>query len=595
MFCVETHLLSVENVGDSDDDIRSKRKARTTRTTRTANNMSTAAVAAASKLLINCGTDPLLYKGIDSVACLALQTFLAKGLTLKRLASFASKVPTIFPWDVQYGNSRFNVNHRFNVLPLMIVVATTEKHVIKALRFSNKYKIEISLRGGRHCAENFSLSSGMIIDQGQRQCVQVDAKNRTMIVQPGVLIGPTIAELWNKYRLFVPSGLCSSVALNGLVLGGGMGFSQRQYGLTCDSLLEVSVVLANGGGGGSCGGGGGAGGGSGGSSSGGSGSGGHGSRSRSRQVVASNKENTDLFWALRGAGNGNFGIVTSLKFQLYPVENVTVIELTFAFCQLKKVWRTFQRLAYKLPREITLELNVATQTSNDPGAAAVAAATMTTATVAAAATATTTTAARPLPKLSIIGQSFATAKDTRKILSPLLTLCQEHKIESMTYPDAARSFGAGLSRLPFYKNKNAFINTTRWPSTAIETIGRAFSSSDAPPDSVLELDAMGGAIKDVAPTGTAFVARDQKYWMLLQTNWSQETSAARHVGWITDLYQRLSPHFSGLVYANQPDVAIKDYLTAYYGQNVPRLIQVKTAVDPTNVFKFQQSIPTAVE
>ena len=163
----------------------------------------------------------------------------------------------------------------------------------------------------------------------------------------------------------------------------------------------------------------------------------------------------------------------------------------------------------------------------------------------------------------------------------------------MSYPDAARFFGATLSRLPFYKNKNAFINTTRWPSKAIEIVKKFFSLPDAPPDSVLEFDAMGGAIADVPPTKTAFVARDQKYWMLLQTNWSEETSAEAKIKWITELYRELEPYFSGLVYANQPDIAIKDYLAAYWGENLPRLMEIKTAVDPTNVFKFQQSIPSA--
>ena len=283
----------------------------------------------ARKFLADCDGDPLLYKGTKSVACLAYNTFLAKGLTLEKLYAFADKVPTIFPWDVEYGDSRFNVNRRFNIFPLMIVVATTNEHVARALKFSIKYSIELSLRGGRHCAGSFSLTSGMVIDQGQRKLVEVDEKNKTVVVQPGVLIGPTIEELWSKYRLFVPSGLCSSVGLVNLENGGGIGFSQRKYGLTCDSLLEATITLADG-----------------------------------KQVVANKKEHEDLFWALRGAGNGNFGIVTSIKLQLYPVENVTVIDLVFPFGALKKVWRTFQKFAYSAPRELTLELNLATPSSS---------------------------------------------------------------------------------------------------------------------------------------------------------------------------------------------------------------------------------------
>ena len=481
------------------------------------------------KILSDCDGDPLLYKGTKSVSCLAYNNFLSKGLMLEKLYTFAGKVPTIFPWDVEYGDSRFNVNHRFNIFPLMIVLPITDKQISKALKFSRKYNIQISLRGGRHCAEWFSLTSGMVIDQGQRKLVIVDEKRKTMIVQPGVLIGPTIEELWNKYRLFVPSGLCSSVALNGLVLGGGVGFSQRKYGLTCDSLLEANIILADG-----------------------------------KQVVANNYKNKDLFWALRGAGNGNFGIVTSLKFQLYPVDNVTAIELVFPFSSLKKVWRVFQKFACNAPRELTLELNLATSSTTE----------------------------KREPKLSIIGQSYSSVKTTKKILSPLLALCPtEQKIESMTYPDAARFFGAQLSRLPFYKNKNAFINTLRWPSKAIEMVGKFFSSPDTPPNSVLEFDAMGGAIEDVSPTDTAFVARKQKYWMLLQTNWSEEKFAEKQITWITELYNLLSPYFSDLAYVNQPDSTIKNYLTTYYGENLPRLMDIKTVVDPNNVFNFEQSIP----
>lgn len=115
----------------------------------------------ARKILSDCKSDadPLMFKGTESVTCLAYQTFLSKGLTLEKLYAFARKVPTIFLWDPAYNTARFNANRRFNVFPLMIVRPETDEQITKSLKFARKYDIQISLHGGRHCAEWFSLTS----------------------------------------------------------------------------------------------------------------------------------------------------------------------------------------------------------------------------------------------------------------------------------------------------------------------------------------------------------------------------------------------------------------------------------------------------
>jgi hypothetical protein len=163
---------------------------------------------------------------------------------------------------------------------------------------------------------------------------------------------------------------------------------------------------------------------------------------------------------------------------------------------------------------------------------------------------------------------------------------------SVAYPDAARLFAGKPHILPFWKVKNDFVYRA-WPLEAVSILKKSMLS--APLDSRVSLSPLGGAFAQVSPTATAFPWRHARFWLLASTYWIPTDSDdidRVHLQWIETLFKELSPFLSNAVYVNQMDANLgHDYLQAYYGPNVNRLRDVKTQVDPTNVFKFPQSIP----
>src|SRR5688572_21094641 len=222
------------------------------------------------------------------------------------------------PADNTYDDQRKIWNGSIDRRPDLIARCTGVADVIAALRFAREQGLLVALRSGGHSYPGLSVcDAGMVIDLGQMNGIRVDPQARTARAQAGVLLGELDREA-QAFGLAVPAGIVTHTGLAGLTLGGGIGWLERKYGLTIDQLLSVDLVTADG-----------------------------------EFVKASETENPDLFWGVRGGG-GNFGIVTEFEFRLNPVgPTVLAGPIIWAMGDSPKVMRFYRDWIAEAPDELT--------------------------------------------------------------------------------------------------------------------------------------------------------------------------------------------------------------------------------------------------
>jgi FAD/FMN-containing dehydrogenase len=225
----------------------------------------------------------------------------------------------IWPSDPAYDEARQSFNARFSRFPAAVVVCDNTDDVRNAVRWARQEEIPLRARSGGHSYEGFSVvDGGLVIDVGGLNEVVVDASRGEAIVGAGVRLLDCYRRLWD-HGVTIPGGTCPGVGIAGLTLGGGIGFLSRQYGLTCDNLLAVELVDADG-----------------------------------HVLRASESEHADLFWALRGGGGGNFGIATAFTFRVHPISDVVVCTVTWPWDDAAEVLDAWQRWAPGVDERLTV-------------------------------------------------------------------------------------------------------------------------------------------------------------------------------------------------------------------------------------------------
>ena len=230
----------------------------------------------------------------------------------------------IWPQDPDYDEARQSFNARFSRFPAAIVVCDNTDDVRNAVRWARQEGMPLRARSGGHSYEAFSVvDDGLVIDVGGLTEVDVDVARGEAVVGAGVRLLDCYRRLWD-HGVTIPGGTCPGVGIAGLTLGGGIGFLSRQYGLTCDNLLAVELVDADG-----------------------------------RVLRASESEHADLFWALRGGGGGNFGIATAFTFRVHPIGDVVVCTVTWPWDDAAEVLDAWQRWAPGVDERLSVALAVA--------------------------------------------------------------------------------------------------------------------------------------------------------------------------------------------------------------------------------------------
>ncbi|WP_199615645.1 FAD-binding oxidoreductase [Paenibacillus alkalitolerans] len=229
-----------------------------------------------------------------------------------------------------YDEARRNFNGRFNKFPEVIVYCQIVQDVVNAILWARKQQLPFRVRAGGHSYEAYSLvDGGLIIDVSELLQLQINKERGTARIGAGFRLLPLYEALWNK-RVAIPGGTGRTVGVTGLTLGGGYGLLSRLLGMTCDSVLEVEMVTAQG-----------------------------------KIIRANDCQHRNLFWACRGGGDGSFGVVTSFTFRVHPIENVARYRMTWDFVDLEKVVRYWQTWAPHADARLTSLLLLPAQNQGD--------------------------------------------------------------------------------------------------------------------------------------------------------------------------------------------------------------------------------------
>ncbi|MGI6730768.1 MAG: FAD-binding oxidoreductase [Anaerovoracaceae bacterium] len=236
----------------------------------------------------------------------------------------------VLPSSPEYDKARQNYNGRFNKFPSIIVYCEVTEDVVNAIRWVRQNRFPFRVRSGRHSYEAYSLmNDGLIIDVSRLQKLQIDKVSNTVQIGAGLQLSLLYEALWSQ-GVTIPAGTCPTVAASGLTLGGGYGFLSRLLGMTCDNLLELEMVTAQG-----------------------------------EVIHVNNNQHSDLFWACQGGGDGSFGVVTSFTFRVHQIENVSRYRMTWSFDQLKNVVRHFQMWAPYIDARLTSSLVLPAENQGD--------------------------------------------------------------------------------------------------------------------------------------------------------------------------------------------------------------------------------------
>ncbi len=428
----------------------------------------------------------------------------------------------VWPTDPEYDRARQEFNRAIDEYPLVIVYCENNQDVVNAILWAKKNKIGLRIRSGGHNYEGFSIGTGkVVIDMTFMNAVSVDTSKDIVTVQAGTRLGK-LYKIISKYGYAFPGGTCPTVAISGLVLGGGVGLSTRYLGLTIDSLIEAEMVDANG-----------------------------------NILIANSCCHKDLFWALKGAGGGNFGVITSFTFKLKKkVDKITLIQL---------VWNNNRKARFQFLNTWQKWLENLDSRISAFG--------------------------RVYKEGALVNAYFyGKPEEAKKILEPFLDIqgITYHNIEYVSYIDAINIIGQMYPKSEKFKDTGRFVYehfTEEKLSTLIDILDNAPNSYN----SFIKVYSLGGMVKDIPKNGSAYFYRQAKYIIAISSDWENNDEALINKAWVAMGFKYLEKITVGS-YVNFPYSPLNDYALKYYGQHLNTLQIIKERYDPDNVFKFPQSI-----
>jgi FAD/FMN-containing dehydrogenase len=436
----------------------------------------------------------------------------------------------IGPQHPEYETARRIHNGMVDKRPAMIVRCRNAHDVAGAIAYARAEGLEVAVRaGGHNVAGRAMCDDGLVIDLSQMKRADVDPVGRVVRAEPGLRWGEFNAAT-QQHGLAVTGGTISTTGISGLTLGGGFGWLMGKFGTATDNLVEAEVVTADG-----------------------------------RILRASEDENEDLFWAIRGGG-GNFGVVTEFTYQLYAVG--PVVTGGFCFWPLEtglEVFQTFRDLSAQLTDDCSL-VSALASVPEPPYA----------------------------PMAGIIACHIGSEEDAERDLAPIRAL--EGKIVDAIvrkpYEDVNAQYDFGFPDGALNYWKSSFL--TGLPDEAIEVMVDAYGKAPSWMDVIL-LEDLHGAITRVPVGATAIPHRDEGFNLLMPGVWMDPMDTDANVAWVRETYERLAPFTREGRYVNylDDDEAERgpDPVRAAYGPNYDRLVEIKTKYDPENVFHLNFNIP----
>ncbi|WP_327289570.1 FAD-binding oxidoreductase [Streptomyces sp. NBC_01198] len=441
------------------------------------------------------------------------------------------------PQDAAYATDRRLYNTRFDTLrPAAIAYVSSADDIRRCLDFAHRTATTPAIRSGGHSYAGWSSGNGkLVIDVSRLDAIHLDGTTAT--VGAGAKLIDVYATLGAHGRT-IPAGSCPSVGVSGLTLGGGHGVMSRSMGLTCDNLIGATLITADG---------------------------------TTHEVSADHEP--DIFWALRGAGCGNFGVVTSLRFATHPVPEVVTGYLTWSWNRAADVISAWQSWGPDQPDHIWSALHLDCAPGGSPTVS--------------------------VPMLSTGSRADLSAAADR--LASAAGAAASVSFHPHSYLDATFSYAgcAGLSaaqchlapsgrlKRETYTARSDFYDTdlpAAGVSALLSQVQRLANASGGGAGSIA-LTALGGAVNRVSPTATAFSHRGSRFLAQYLASDALSTTS-----WLDTTHSAMRRYASGGAYQNYTDPALTDWRTAYYGQNADRLTAIKRTLDPQRLFDFPQAL-----
>lgn len=423
-------------------------------------------------------------------------------------------------------------NRRFDDLrPAAVVFVLTADDVAQCLRFARAHGVPVAIRSGGHSYAGWSSGDGrLIVDVRRMNHIAVGP--RDALIGAGAPLGDVYAAL-AEHGVTISGGTCPSVGVSGLTLGGGHGLLSRAYGLSCDNLVEATVVTADG---------------------------------VVRTCTA--EQEPDLFWALCGAGNGSFGVVTELRLTTHAVLESSSADLAWPWSQAARVLAAWQDWAPELPDEMWSALRLQKDASG--------------------------------PAVSVVAFSLGDQDALAERLRELPGGRTVDEIRTEPHLDTARRFAGATpepAERPCYDVRSSFVARSL-PAEAIDAAITTVENAPAGVDASMATVALGGAVNRRPTHETAFVHRHHRFLAQYEANWDPDAdrpgtdspASADAEEWLSAIYRAMWPYASGEAYQNDFDPRLPDWRRAYYGSAAGRLGELKRQYDPDRMFDFPQAL-----
>lgn len=448
------------------------------------------------------------------------------------------KGPILLPGDAGYDEARTVWNAMIDRRPALVVRCLGTADVIACVQFAREHQLLLCMKGGGHNIAGLATADGaLMLDLSLMRGVWVDTERKITHAQAGCLLGDVDRET-QVHGLATILGFISMTGIAGLTLGGGFGYLTRRWGWTTDNVVGMDVVTADG-----------------------------------RLVRASKDENPDLFWGLRGGG-GNFGVVTGIDYNLYPVGPEVVGGLVaWPASEAPEVLKLYRKLAEEAPPELTL-----------------------------------VTLMRPAPPAPWLPKEIH-----GKPIVAILACHSGNPEEGEKAVAAIKSFGAPvgdvLVRRPYAQLQSLLDGTQPkgrryyWKSEYLPGVGpelcdafMAHAAKIRSPHSAMILFQIAGALNEIADDHSPVGNRDARYVLNIGGSWVDEADDTTNIAWAREAWNDLKAFSTGGNYINfLTEDEVPERIQAALGKSLARLAEVKARWDPENIFRTNRNIEPSLE
>jgi FAD/FMN-containing dehydrogenase len=452
--------------------------------------------------------------------------------TPEAIAELQGKIEgsVVLPTDGNYHAARQVFSHEFQVLPLLIVYCEVFEDVRHCLKFARDQGIWAVTRSGGHSTAGYSVNTDMVIDLSRLNFVMVNAAAKRAVIGAGATFGHINATL-NFYRLHMPGGACEDVAIAGYMQGGGYGFTSREYGMNCDNVIDVTVMLADG-----------------------------------SVVVASETVNQDLFWAIRGGTGNNFGVLLQATYRLHDLWKVwgfgllwSIEDAPAALVELQNNYMTSgvaDQLGYMVIVTAQQGKNVMLMRGTYHGSRA--------------------------DGMAALSSLLATKGVELQVDMFDTYLAVNRYIVDKPFPIPDVPNTVNEDKQSAYVSRPLGLEDWR-------KILERFGQSPCP-WSWFVIEPYGGQINRVPQGATAFIHRDVSMNTFFGLFWRTPEEKAPYEQFLDDFMEMYAPHCNGHSYQNYPRRRQKNFTRAYWGDYYSSLVAIKRKYDPDGFFRYQQAV-----